>query len=67
MRSHGVELQLLNESHVNSLAYWFAVLRDDADFAYLPDGPNPSLENGSFESPAFKRLGGGWYSWTASW
>jgi hypothetical protein len=42
-------------------------LFDDAGFAYLPGGPNPSLENGSFESPAFKHLGGGWYSWTASW
>lgn len=40
---------------------------DDAGFAYLPDGPTASLENGSFESPTFRRLGKGWYAWTASW
>ncbi|WP_406043067.1 hypothetical protein OG799_03635 [Micromonospora sp. NBC_00898] len=40
---------------------------DDAGFAYLPDGPTPSLGNGSFESPVFRPLGGGWYRWTASW
>jgi hypothetical protein len=40
---------------------------DDAGFAYLPDGPKPTLENGSFEAPSFKHLDGVWYSWTASW
>jgi hypothetical protein len=40
---------------------------DDAGFAYLPDGPKPDLENGSFESPVFRHLGGPWYGWTASW
>lgn len=40
---------------------------DDAGIAYLPDGPNASLENGSFEIPDFKHLGGPWYSWGASW
>lgn len=42
-------------------------LLDDAGFAYLPNGPDASLENGSFESPQFKHLGGPWYSWGASW
>jgi hypothetical protein len=42
-------------------------LFNDAGFAYLPDGPTASLENGSFESPVFRHLGGPWYSWTASW
>jgi hypothetical protein len=42
-------------------------LADDAGFAFLPGGPTPSLENGSFESPVFRHLGGSWYSWTASW
>ena len=40
---------------------------DDAGFAYLPNGPDPSLENGNFENPQFKHLGGHWYSWSASW
>ncbi|MEV0807573.1 hypothetical protein [Micromonospora sp. NPDC050200] len=40
---------------------------DDAGFAYLPGGPTSSLGNGSFESPTFRSLGGGWYGWTASW
>ncbi|MEU4713265.1 hypothetical protein AB0F73_06325 [Micromonospora purpureochromogenes] len=40
---------------------------NDAGFAYLPGGPSPSLQNGSFESPMFWPLGGGWYGWTASW
>jgi hypothetical protein len=40
---------------------------DDAGFAYLPEGPTASLENGSFESPVFRHLGGPWYRWTASW
>lgn len=40
---------------------------NDAGFAYLPDGPNSSVKNGSFESPTFRHLGGAWYSWTASW
>jgi hypothetical protein len=39
----------------------------DAGFAYLPDGPKPTLESGSFEAPSFKNLDGVWYSWTASW
>jgi hypothetical protein len=40
---------------------------DDAGFAFLPDGPYPELENGGFERPAFRHLGGPWYSWIASW
>jgi hypothetical protein len=40
---------------------------DDAGFAYLPDGPHPGLENGSFESPQYTHLGGPWYSWAAGW
>jgi hypothetical protein len=40
---------------------------DDAGFAYLPDGPDPALEAGWFESPTFHHLGGPWYTWTASW
>lgn len=42
-------------------------LINDAGFAYLPAGPTPDLENGSFESPQWHDLGGGWWSWTASW
>ncbi|WP_157728160.1 hypothetical protein [Actinopolymorpha singaporensis] len=42
-------------------------LFDHAGFAYLPDGPTPRLENGSFESPTFRHLGGPWYTFTASW
>lgn len=40
---------------------------DDAGFAYLPNGPFPELENGGFEAPQFRHLGGPWYAWTASW
>jgi hypothetical protein len=40
---------------------------DDAGFAYLPHGPDDRLGNGAFEAPSFRSLGGGWYSWTASW
>lgn len=40
---------------------------DDSGFAYLPEGPFPELETGSFERPEFTSLGGGWYRWTASW
>ena len=40
---------------------------DDAGFAFLPSGPFPELENGSFENPQFLALGDGWYAWTASW
>lgn len=40
---------------------------DDAGFAYLPEGPDSRLGNGSFEAPSFRSLGGGWYAWTASW
>lgn len=43
------------------------VLSDDAGFAYLPEGPFPELENGGFERPQFRHLGGPWYAWTASW
>ncbi len=39
---------------------------DDAGFAYLPDGRFPA-GNGSFESPEFRSLGGGWYAFTSSW
>ncbi len=42
-------------------------LFDDAGFAYLADGPSTELENGLFENPQFRSLGGGWYAWTASW
>ncbi|MFG3301773.1 hypothetical protein [Micromonospora chersina] len=42
-------------------------MTDDAGFACLPDGPTSDLETPDFESPAFKHLGGPWYSWTASW
>jgi hypothetical protein len=40
---------------------------DDAGFAFLPEGPFPELESGSFENPTFEHLGGPWYAWTASW
>lgn len=40
-------------------------LFDDAGFAYLPAGPDPGLENGSFESQVFRHLGGPWYTFTA--
>jgi hypothetical protein len=40
---------------------------DDAGFAYLPSGPDRKLDNAGFESPEFRALGGGWYTWTASW
>lgn len=40
---------------------------EDTGFAYLPNGPYDGLENGSFESPRFKPLGDGWYSFIASW
>lgn len=39
---------------------------DDAGFAYLPDGELPAGD-GSFESPDFRSLGGGWYAFTSSW
>ncbi len=42
-------------------------LFDDAGFAYLPQGPSPSLANGSFENPQWRALGNDWYAWTASW
>ncbi|MBM7785503.1 hypothetical protein [Tenggerimyces flavus] len=42
-------------------------LFDDAGFAYLPGGPTPELENGGFESPNYRHLGGPWYAFTASW
>jgi hypothetical protein len=42
-------------------------LMNDAGFAYLPTGPFPEMANGSFETPDFYALGGGWYGWTASW
>jgi len=42
-------------------------LLDNAGFAYLPDGPDPDLENGTFESPSYTHLGGPWYAFTASW
>nr|MDT0664056.1 hypothetical protein [Micromonospora sp. DSM 115978] len=40
---------------------------DDAGFAYLPNGPDASFENTLFEAPSYNKLGGPWYSWTASW
>jgi len=40
---------------------------NDAGFAYLPNGPSDGLQNGSFEDPHFRSLGGSWYAWTASW
>lgn len=39
---------------------------DDAGFAYLPEGRFPPGD-GSFESPDFRSLGGGWYAFTSSW
>jgi hypothetical protein len=40
----------------------------NAGFAYLPDGPTPGLANEyDFEAPAWRHLGGPWYSWTATW
>ena len=39
---------------------------DDAGFAYFPDGNLPDGD-GSFESPDFRALGGGWYAFTSSW
>jgi hypothetical protein len=42
-------------------------LVDDSGFAWLPHGPDPSMENGSFERPEFRHLSGPWYAWTASW
>ena len=39
---------------------------DDAGFAYLPAGELPAGD-GSFESPDFRSLGGGWYAFTSSW
>jgi hypothetical protein len=41
-------------------------LFDDAGFAYLPDGEFPAGD-GSFGSPDFRSLGGGWYAFTSSW
>lgn len=41
-------------------------LFDDAGFAYLPDGELPPGD-GSFESPDFRSLGGGWYAFVSSW
>lgn len=40
---------------------------DEAGFAYLPNGIDPNLENGTFERPRYKSLGGPWYSFCASW
>lgn len=40
---------------------------NNAGFAYLPDGPDDRLGNGSFEAATFRSLGGDWYSWVASW
>lgn len=37
----------------------------DKGFAYLPDGPAPSVQNSSFGQPRFRHLGGAWYSWAA--
>ncbi|MEZ5282505.1 MAG: hypothetical protein R2770_18760 [Acidimicrobiales bacterium] len=42
-------------------------LLNDGGFAYLPHGPDDSLENDDFESPKFWSLGGGWYAWEAGW
>lgn len=39
---------------------------DDAGFAYFPDGGLPEGD-GTFESPRFRSLGGGWYAFTSSW
>ena len=39
---------------------------NDAGFAYFPDGNLPAGD-GSFESPDFRALGGGWYAFTSSW
>jgi hypothetical protein len=34
---------------------------------YLPTGPTDELDTGVFENPQFRALGGGWYTFTASW
>ena len=41
-------------------------LFDDAGLLYLPEG-QPSDVAGPMESPSFRSLGGGWWSFTASW
>jgi hypothetical protein len=50
---------ILYESH----GWYF----DDAGFAYLPDGVDPRLANGSFEAPRYISLGDDWYAWRAGW
>ena len=37
-----------------------------AGYAYLPDGRLPAGD-GAFESPRFRSVGGGWYTFTSSW
>jgi hypothetical protein len=62
--------RITSVSHVGeAFIFWEAhgAFIDDAGFAYLPDGPDPALEAGWFESPDFHHLGGPWYAWTASW
>ncbi len=39
---------------------------DNAGYAYLPDGRLPDGD-GTFESPDFHPIGGGWYTFTSSW
>ena len=41
-------------------------LFDIGGLAYLPSGLFPELVT-IFECPRFRRLGNGWYAWTASW
>jgi hypothetical protein len=44
-------------------------LFDDADFAYLPNGPLPAIETHAslvMKSPTYTHLAGPWYSWTVS-
>lgn len=39
---------------------------DDSGFVYAPDGTLPP-STGAFENPNYVDLGGGWYSFNASW
>ena len=65
-----------NLSTFSSGANGYLLIRDaatvllpapDAATSVVTQDFNPDLENGSFESPQWHDLGGGWWSWTASW
>lgn len=40
---------------------------DDTGVAWLPHGPDPRMENGSFERPTYWHIEGPWWGWAASW